>query len=69
MFAITADADVLCHTCCESHAKDAIRNTRCKANLADSEWRIVAVDVNWEDTALYCEHCDKRIESAYGEDE
>ena len=25
-------------------------------------------DVNWEDAELYCDHCSKRIESAYAED-
>lgn len=31
-------------------------------------WQALGVDVNWEDTALYCAHTGKRIESAYGED-
>ena len=30
--------------------------------------RIVAVDVNWEDSYLYCDHSGERIESAYAED-
>lgn len=28
-------------------------------------WRVVAVDVNWEDSSLYCAHTGKRIASAY----
>lgn len=32
-------------------------------------WQVVACDVNWEDTDLYCEHSGKPIESAYGEKE
>ena len=36
----------------------------------DAQWRVVALDVNWEDTELYCAHTYKKIESAYGvEDE
>ena len=31
-------------------------------------WQVVAVEVNYEDPALYCEHTGKRIESAYAED-
>jgi hypothetical protein len=31
-------------------------------------WFIDAADINWEDSALYCEHSGERIESAYGED-
>ena len=32
------------------------------------EWHIAAVDINWEDINLYCDHTGKRIESAYAED-
>jgi hypothetical protein len=35
----------------------------------NSGWRVVACEVNWEDTDLYCAHTNKRIPSAYGEDE
>jgi hypothetical protein len=31
-------------------------------------WQALGVDVNWEDTALYCAHTGERIESAYGEE-
>lgn len=33
------------------------------------EWRVVAVEVNWEDAYLFCEHTGERIESAYAEDD
>jgi hypothetical protein len=29
---------------------------------------VVALEVNWEDPALYCDHCGNRIESAYVEE-
>lgn len=32
-------------------------------------WRIVAQDVNWEDQDMICVHCNKKIESAYGDDD
>jgi hypothetical protein len=35
----------------------------------NSGWRVVAMDVNWEDPALYCDHSGARIQSAYAEDE
>ncbi len=41
------------------------------ANSADSDdlsSSIVALDVNYENPCLYCDHCSKRIESAYAED-
>jgi hypothetical protein len=28
---------------------------------------VEALDVNWEDPSLYCDHCGARIESAYAE--
>jgi hypothetical protein len=37
-------------------------------NKDGSGWRVVAVDVNWEDDELRCEHTGERIESAYGSD-
>jgi hypothetical protein len=35
----------------------------------DKEWIPVALDVNWEDSNLICAHTNKRIESAYAEEE
>ena len=34
-----------------------------------SQWRLIGLEVNWEDPALVCEHTGARIESAYAEDE
>lgn len=31
------------------------------------QWRIDAVEVNWEQDDLFCAHCGENIESAYGE--
>jgi hypothetical protein len=31
-------------------------------------WRVVAMEVNWEDSELLCDHSGERIESAYGDD-
>lgn len=33
------------------------------------QWAIWAVEVNWENPDLYCDHTNERIESAYAEDE
>ena len=38
------------------------------AHRSDRTWRVVGVDVNWEDPALYCEETGERIPSAYAED-
>ena len=38
------------------------------AHRSDRTWRVVGVDVNWEDPALYCDETGERIPSAYAED-
>lgn len=35
----------------------------------DDQWLVVGVDINWEDSDLYCDHTNKKIECAYCEDE
>lgn len=37
------------------------------AHRSDDGWRVVALDINYEDGLLYCDHTNKRIESAYAE--
>lgn len=32
------------------------------------QWRPVAVEINYEDADLYCDHTSERIECAYGDD-
>lgn len=31
-------------------------------------WKVIGVEINWENPALYCIHTGDRIESAYAED-
>lgn len=31
-------------------------------------WRVVGVDINWEDRGLTCDHSGGQIECAYGDD-
>ena len=33
----------------------------------DDGWQVVAVEVNWEDENLLCDHTGEKIQSAYGE--
>lgn len=32
-------------------------------------WHIYGCDINWEDAALYCNHTNERIPSAYADDD
>ncbi len=38
-------------------------------DASDAEWRPIALEVNWEDAGLYCDHTGSRIPSAYAEDD
>jgi hypothetical protein len=38
------------------------------AHRLNDGWRVIGLDVNYEDDQLYCDHTSKRIPSAYGED-
>lgn len=68
LFFNTSDGSALCFDCmrkewrniCEAHIIPGYR---------DSGWHCDAVDVNWEDPGLLCDHCGTRIESAYAEHE
>jgi hypothetical protein len=62
---ICADSDVLSFKAAQDNA-DEIRNAIASDDVY-SGWRVVAIDINWEDTDLFCSHSNMRIESAYGE--
>lgn len=63
-FFITHDGAALCHECTRKEFRTIADSTR---HNSHDGWRIVGEDVNWEDPALYCDHCGNRIESAYAE--
>ena len=62
---ITTDGSCLCDKCTRGNWKlvceESFNNTNCG-------FRVSGVGVNWENTDLYCDHCGKQIESAYGEE-
>ena len=61
LFAITHDGAALCHHCCKTE-RSSIGTT-----TGSDGWSVVAIEANWEDPELYCDHCGERIESAYAE--
>jgi len=65
MFLLTDDGAALCTSCGRTMWRAICDSVRRK--MADG-WRVVAVDVNWEDSELVCDHCGNMIESAYGDD-
>lgn len=59
IFYVAKDNGVLCPKCANDYKPERDNEDQLKP---------VACDVNWEDSALFCEHCNARIESAYAED-
>ena len=64
LYFITSDGAALCFGCAEKEFRQVVWDY-----LGDCStgWRIVGCDINYEDTSLFCDHCSKKIESAYGE--
>jgi hypothetical protein len=52
---------ILCHQC-------ANRELERTLDPDDAQFHVVGEFINYEDSDLYCDHCGRRIESAYGED-
>ncbi len=61
LFAWTSDGAALCKSCAKTE-REAIGTT-----TGSDGWCIEGLEVNYEDTDLYCDHCSSKIESAYGE--
>ena len=59
MFAITSDGAALCKECCKNE-KSCIGTT-----TGSDGWNLIALDINYEDKELYCDHCSTQIEYAY----
>lgn len=63
-FFITSDGAAL------SYAAAKAEQENIESSIAEDcrdGWRVVACDVNWEDSDLTCDHTGERIESAYGD--
>ncbi|KFG99070.1 hypothetical protein GQ56_0101030 [Burkholderia paludis] len=61
---ITSDCEALSFKAAQENAglvRDAII-----ANDKHGGWKVIAMDINWEDTNMVCVHSGKPIESAYG---
>jgi len=66
LYLVMSDGEGMCIDCGRSNyrliARETVDGTR-------GGWRAAAAAINWEDTNLICCHCNKRIESAYGEED
>jgi hypothetical protein len=60
----TADGATLHFKCAREQYRQISDAIRHKCN---SGWRVTFCDVNYDDTAMTCAHCNEPIESAYGD--
>jgi hypothetical protein len=64
LFFLMSDGETLSFAAAKAES-DLIRAAI--ADKSNDGWRVIAVDVNWEDGDLTCSHTGERIESAYAE--
>lgn len=60
---VTSDGEALSFEAAQAECKQIMYAIQ---NGLNDGWRVVAFEVNWEDTDLTCAHTNKPIESAYG---
>jgi hypothetical protein len=60
---ITSDGAALSFKAAKSERRLILESIR---DRSDDGWRIVALDINYEDSNLVCDHTGEKIESAYG---
>jgi hypothetical protein len=65
LYFVTADGAALSFAAAKSERRNILEAIR--DNEARSGWRVAALDINWEDTGLTCDHTGQSIESAYGD--
>ncbi len=65
LFLITSDGAPLCFDCAKKEARNIFDSIDRRSG---DGWRVIACDINYEDTDLHCDNCSKQIESAYGND-
>ena len=59
---LTSDGEALSFDAARQERRNILEAIRDHDN---SGWRVVGMDINWEDGELTCAHTGKRIESAY----
>lgn len=70
MYFAMEDGEAISFETAKAERRQILEALRDKGNGAwGNMWLPVAFEVNWEDGELYCEHSNKRIESAYAEPE
>lgn len=58
---VTRDCGVLCHRCANANLDLTLGD--------DSQWQIVAEEINYEDQSMFCDDCGSQVKPAYGSDD
>jgi hypothetical protein len=64
LYVVMADGEALSIAAARAEWRNICHSTL--HGLRDG-WRAAGVDINWEDSSLYCAHTGEAIQSAYGE--
>lgn len=64
---LATDGEALCMTCAHENFKEIVYAH--KYDDFHGGWLMSAVFINWEDTDLYCSHCNERILSECAEED
>lgn len=67
LFFIMSDSETMHPKCVRANYREV--STALRHNEKRDSWHVYGLDVNYEDSSMYCAHCNERIESAYAEDE
>ena len=65
VYTVMADGELLCPDCAKANFRQIVADTYSRW---DNNWRAAGAEVNWEGQGLTCCHCNKELQSAYGED-
>lgn len=60
---VSSDGEALSFAAVRANLRIVFDSIACHIN---DGWRVVAVEINWEDEDLTCAHSGQKIESAYG---
>lgn len=61
---VTSDGEALSFEAARAERRNILEAIH---NRSNDGWRVIGVDINWEDADLHCAHTGKRIESAYAD--
>lgn len=70
MYFVCSDGAALCFVCARKEVRnivDDIRDDMRGNGRHRYGWRVVACNINYEDSELTCDHCNKNIDPAYGD--